>query len=317
MTGTMEQPRAADQSARPGGGRGTRRVVVGHDGSPDSLQALEWAAVEAGERRSRLSVLHAVHVGGGIARSAALLARYAREVGAELAEEGVRRAVEVDGAPDRDCIHPDIRLGSPASALVLASSEADLLVVGSRGRGSVAAVLLGSVAFGVSARASCPVVVVRGDAALRPGTRAPVVVGVDGSRAAEPAVVFAAEAAARSGAHLVVLAAWAAPGLAQAGYGGAREEEVLTSLRQDAHAVAATAASAARRLQPGLDIEERVVAGRAADALVASSAQAGLVVVGARGHGASTGLLLGSVSHATIHAACCPVAVAHPRGPLW
>lgn len=308
MTSTTRERSTTPQHQRGGvEEHGSERVVVGYDGSPGALQALEWAALEAQQRTARLRVLHAVDVRGGIARTPALRARYAQMVGSRRAEEGAARAATLGGTPDDgDRADPEVRLGSPTGALLTASSRADLVVVGSRGRGSMAAAVLGSVAFAVTAGAQCPVVVVRGDAGLRPGAHRPVVVGVDGSPAAVPAVVFAAEAAARSRARLVVLSAWsplegtdAAPG----------DAGVTAHLREAARVAGAEAAAAAREVEPGLEIEVWPVRGPADDALVASSSQAGLLVVGARGRGAVRGLLLGSVSHATVHRASCPVAV--------
>jgi hypothetical protein len=92
--------------------------------------------------------------------------------------------------------HPGLRIASatevtsPSQALTEASNDAALVVLGSRGHGRVLGALLGSVAFAVAARASCPVIVVKEDAVdLLVGPEHRVVVGADGSAEAAAAVV--------------------------------------------------------------------------------------------------------------------------------
>ncbi len=286
-------------------------VVVADDGSPSSRAALTWAAQEAGSRGARLRVLYAADVEGADLGGAAVLAHLAREEGARITAEAAARAAETEGAPAADLIETDVRLSRPARALVGASQHADLLVVGNRGRGALAGALLGSVAFAVSARAACPVVVVRGDADRRPGPGHPVVVGVDGSDAAEVAVAHAARAAARAGAPLVVLAAWRPPERVAAGggYGAAYLADLERWAQESAEQNAQAALARARDLEPSVEGEVQVARERPAQALVAASGEAGTVVVGARGHGSVGGLFLGSVSHAVVHGARCPVAV--------
>ncbi len=96
-------------------------------------------------------------------------------------------------------------VASPAHALTAASTDAALVVLGSRGYGRVTGALLGSVAFAVAARATCPVIVVKDESADRPvGSEYRIVVGTDGSASADAAVDFAADRATIAGASLEI-----------------------------------------------------------------------------------------------------------------
>lgn len=290
-----------------------RGVVVGYDGSPSATQALHWAAEEAARRGRPLTVLHAVSFHGPPASlfgAGPSLASEARELSARVAEEGVRRVRSEHLVPERLPVEADVELVDVTTALVDASHVADLVVVGNRGRGGVAGALLGSTAFSVTARAACPVVVVRGEDGRRPGPEQPVVVGVDGSPSADAAVRFAADAAASAGALLRVVAAWTMPEVVAAGIGYTPyDAELVEWIKTETREVADRAYAQATAAHPDISAEVLLVEDRAQRALTAASEGAGLVVVGARGRGAVSGLFLGSVSHGVIHGASCPVAV--------
>jgi nucleotide-binding universal stress UspA family protein len=96
-------------------------------------------------------------------------------------------------------------VGFPVPLLVAASSRAGLVVLGDRGLGGFTALLVGSVAIGLAARAECPVVVVRGE---RPSDAGPVVVGIDGSQISEAALAFAFEAAVTRKVPLIAVHSW-------------------------------------------------------------------------------------------------------------
>jgi nucleotide-binding universal stress UspA family protein len=144
------------------------RIVVGVDGSKESQAALRWALEEARLRGASLTALHAwtypVVPGRGIAPAALVIPPdVVRREAEELLESAVSEAFE--GAPEPLVRRVAIE-GSPAESLVEASKDADLLVVGSRGRGGLSGVLLGSVSRQCAHDAWCPVVIVR------PGRRA-------------------------------------------------------------------------------------------------------------------------------------------------
>ncbi|KJK40804.1 universal stress protein UspA [Streptomyces variegatus] len=287
-------------------------VVVGVDGSTSSLAAVEVAAREARLRGAGLRVVHAfvvwpaTHVPlgpppleppeppeGGL-----------RDMAHRLVTEAVERARTV--APDVDTSHVVVT-AEPVTALEAQSRAAELVVVGSRGMGGFVGLLAGSTAVHLAAHGSCPVLVVR----EQPHADGPIVVGVDGSAAGQKAVDFAFAEAALRDAPLVAQHAWTtwnapmpAPQDKSMPYANppgalAEEEERLLS----------EALAGRQERYPGVTVEHKVVHGGTRESLIEASRSAQLVVVGARGRGGFSGLLLGSVSQALLHHAHCPVAV--------
>jgi nucleotide-binding universal stress UspA family protein len=204
----------------------------------------------------------------------------------------------------------ELRAGGAASALIDASATAGLLVVGSRGLGGFTGLLLGSVSAQVSAHAHCPTVVVRGqgDAA------GPVVLGVDGSRPARAASAFAFAEAHRLGVGVVAVYAWNLPlpaGPSDAVAVALLDDGGVAQYQQQARQVLTDALADARRQYPHVPVEERLADASPVRALLDASTDPAMIVVGARGHGGFTGLLLGSTSQSVLHHADCPVAVLH------
>ncbi|MCE0765422.1 universal stress protein [Pseudonocardia kujensis] len=287
--------------------------VVGVDESESARDAVRWAAGEAALRRARLrpvlafAPLPAGHVGnpglGTAYRSTmAEAARAVLESAAELAREA---------APDV-AVEPALWEGFPAPVLLDESDRARLTVVGSRGLGGFTGLLVGSVAVSLASRGGSPVLVVRGRrddraAAGRADPR-PVVVGVDGSPTSEAALGLAFEEAALRVAPLVALHTWSdemlEPALAP----------VIdwASLETEEHALLAQRLAGWAEKYPDVEVRRLVERDRPAPALLGAAARAQLLVVGSRGRGNATGLLLGSVSHALLHHADCPVLVARP-----
>jgi nucleotide-binding universal stress UspA family protein len=135
------------------------RIVAGIDGSESSLDALQWAARQAQLTGSTLEVITTWDWPVDVGWSVPLPEDYDPAAGAQdvldHALEPIRKAY-----PDVD-IQPRPVEGHPAPALVEASQEADLLVIGSRGRGKFAGMLLGSVSQYCVTNAHCAVTVVR------------------------------------------------------------------------------------------------------------------------------------------------------------
>jgi nucleotide-binding universal stress UspA family protein len=276
-------------------------VVVGYNGREHSRDALMWAAAEAVRRDAPLLVLYAVNYPGMVPGPGPGLLE--PEPGAladdqEVTHRGVLEAV---------LAHPGVRVtgvtdvSSPSKALVEASNRAVLLVIGNRGHGRVVGALLGSVAFTVAGAAACPVIVVKGDPVGRPvGPEHRVVVGTDGSPHAGAAVDFAADRAAVASAALEIITCTGEhPG----------EAVDVGDLSASAAVIARSAAQRLAGTHPDLTVTTRVEDSSPERILVDVSADAGLLVVGTRGRGAFTGLLLGSVSQAVLHGSECPVAV--------
>ena len=135
------------------------RIVVGVDGSPQSRRALRWAAQEARLRGAHLSVIHAYtlpHLGAEQTLTTDVITRIQREA-QDLLENEVDELGELATGLEVSCAAAE---GAPAEILLDAAGEADLLVVGSRGRGGLTALLLGSVSQQCAHHATCPVVIV-------------------------------------------------------------------------------------------------------------------------------------------------------------
>ncbi len=142
-----------------------------------------------------------------------------------------------------------------------------------------------------------------------------VVVGVDGSEGGRSALSVAVEEAALRNAGLRIVTAWQMPPAVVAGFAfdSGFYQQSMAEARQHAETTAAEAAAKVAELQPSISCEQSVVQGQAAEVLLQEAKDAVLIVVGTRGHGGFTGLLLGSVTQQVVHHAPCPVLVVPAR----
>ncbi|PPK94287.1 nucleotide-binding universal stress UspA family protein [Kineococcus xinjiangensis] len=296
-------------------------IVVGVDGSWQAERALEWAAEDARRRGADLRIVTAVRAPVSPATSAAFTAGNVLDAAREAAQVAVDAAVErASELAPASRVSGEVRAGSAAAVLQQESHYADLLVTGSRGHGSLAGLVLGSVSVAVATSARCPVVVVRPDRRpehagddLTPfswATAGRVVVGIDGSEGAARALAFAADHAARARLGLTIVSAQPAPA-PRSRWLDPSESGTLTTLALDCEAVTRPAAALARMAHPRLDVDVQVVQDGAGGCLVSASHQAALVVLGNRGRPSLTGRLLGSVSRTVLCAAASPVVVVH------
>jgi nucleotide-binding universal stress UspA family protein len=294
------------------------RVVVGVDGSAGSRAALVEAWRTAVRRGADLDVVSVLPPPHQWSRPAPEVQRQ-DEV---LADTEMRVRVLVDEVAAEVGTGPGrVRVravpGSPAGVLVGAAEGAEVLVVGSRGRGAVRSAVLGSVALHCVAQARCPVEVVPERSVEH---AAGVVVGVDGSAESFGALRVAVEEAARRGTTVRVVAAWEVGDMWSDMYvlTGPEKNQVRTRLEQ---AVASEVADARDEFSATVgprtpDITTDVVEGPPSDLLVAAAEGAELLVVGSRGHGAIRGLLLGSVAlRCIVHAPCSVLVVPAPWRP--
>ncbi len=286
-----------------------RPIVVGIDGSPSSLAALDYAAALAARRNAPLHLVHGYQ-----------LPMYSYGIiglplPSEPTEEDVRQQVQEQL---RDLVWrlrnehrhlTDVQAkqvdASAATVLIEQSRTAQVVVVGSRGIGGFSELLLGSVSAEVAAHAHGPVIVVRPpvpdkDFASAPGQPhhklplGPVLVGFDGSVASFAAMEFAVEEAAQRDVPLIMV-------------------KVDFHRLKDAEDLLAHEATVWAAKYPQLSIELRAELGEhPGRTLIQMSRDAALTVVGCRGLGGFTGLLLGSVSGALVHHGHGPVAVIHP-----
>ncbi|MFJ9907653.1 universal stress protein [Streptomyces sp. NPDC101152] len=285
-------------------------LVVGVDGSEPSLRAVDWAADEAALRGLPLRLVYASlwerYEGTALADD---LGKPSDQVMAEDIVEAAARRVRT-GRPDVKVI-TDVLPEEPEYALVRESRTAAALVVGSRGRSSLAEAVLGSVSMTVAGHAHCPVIVLRGSHDNRrvPGRHGRIVVGVGDDPTDTAAMRFAVEEARRRGVPLEAVRAWRSP---------AREttdHPLLAGAPARLHEekAAQVLEAALRDVPADIEVHRRTVEGHARQVLLGASADADLLVVGARRREGHYGLQLGRVAHGVLHRAVCPVAVVPQR----
>lgn len=275
-------------------------IVVGVDDTPESHVALHWAVEFAEARGVAVRVVRAYlnelsrwpAVGAeGYLPPPMPLDRYQDEL--DAAVQYARDRLGYEGGSGW------LANSDPANAILVEAGQAELVVLGTRSRNKLSAAVLGSVSTAVSAKASCPVVVVRGE--RRAG---PVVVGTDGSADSEDAVAFAFEEAARTGHALRVVYCWHPQQEHVAAIEGTHE--LLRNWLAESIAPY-------REKYPTVTVNASVLTGRPAARLVSMSETASMMVVGSRGRGGVAGLLLGSVSQSLLHHASSPVAIVRRR----
>lgn len=294
------------------------RVVVGVDGSPESLAAARWAAEAAQVRRLAVELLHAytIPAAGTLGYTVPVaLTDGVRDFGEEVlaTAEGQVRAEYPGLTVTVRMVHAD-----PRPALVEASASAALTVVGTRGGGRIPEVILGSAALHVAAHGRSPVAVIPAATLVEPRPArseqtGPIVLGVDGSATSEAAVEFAFDEADRRSVPLRAVLAWddaEVRGLVAAG-------RLLDQVEDDrAHAVIAEQLAGWREKYPDVVVEQVVRRGRATEALLRQDPdeiEPEMIVVGSRGRGGFAGLLLGSTSHSLIGHSRRPVVVVRPE----
>ncbi|MFJ9843441.1 universal stress protein [Kitasatospora sp. NPDC101155] len=277
-------------------------VVVGVDGSAQSVAAAEWAAYQA-YRSGR--ALRLIHVGAQpefsveAADPAELLPRPVLVLRDQIVEVLPGLTVSCEHVP-----------GSPADALVVAGEREGLLVLGSRGIGGLAGLLLGSVALRAAAHARCPVVLVGTGTDGQGDVHGDVVVGVDSSRPCAELVAFAFERAAEGGAVLRALESREFPTGRYVTAAPVDPAEITSALAAAAQVRLQDTLAPWRKKFPEVRVEAEVTGWPAGKALVEASRSASLVVVGRRiprGRPAVPGL--GAVAHAVLHHSHGPVAV--------
>jgi nucleotide-binding universal stress UspA family protein len=270
------------------------QVLVGVDDTTSAFDGVRWGAREAARRAVPLRLVHAYWTPGRDFPELELtdedVRAEMRRAGVELLERAARIVTESDPAV---AVETELRAGDPRVVLIEEGRRAALAVIGARRLGPAGGLLVGSIGLALAIHGTCPLVVVRG-AAREHG---PVLVGADGSASASVALGFAFGEAALARAPLTVLRTW--DGIpADAAAEHERERQALIE-----------------RLSPWMQrfpevaVDPVVVRGRAGSVLLEYAEHARLIVVGSRGHGEVTGLLLGSTSRRMSRRAPCPVAI--------
>ncbi|MFE2554903.1 universal stress protein [Streptomyces sp. NPDC059352] len=285
----------------------SREIVAGVDGSPESLAAADWAAREALHRGLPLRLAHAWRwepLDIPLVQDRAGQERIADEVLEEARATVARRHPEVALTAE---VIPD----TPVAALLGAEERAELLVIGSRGHGAVAGFLLGSYGQQIIAAATRPVVAVRSrDGQPAEPPVGDVLVGQLGDPEDSAATLgFAFATAAARGAAVRAVRAWNLPPLYAYSPASMRLADEAGGLVPYEEKALREALAPWRERYPEVPVSEHVELGSAGQVLLSASGAAQLLVVGRRAKRGAIGPRIGSVAHAALHLAPCPVAV--------
>lgn len=280
-------------------------IVVGVEESEGAAQALRWAAREADLRGWGLT---AVMAWGFLDQHHSIVGErfdpaYGEPDAAEAMLGIVSRALGPDGTRK---VRRRAVCDLPAPALLEASADADLLVVGARGMGGFKGLMLGSISQQCLHHSTVPTAVVRSEPAAR-DQRSRIVVAVDGSEAAQRALVWAVDEAKARGAEITAVHAWHPPYVASEPY----LEMAFDPGEFEKAACEVLAAAVARTDTEGVPgpVNQVVFNGSAARAVLETAEGADLIVMGSRGLGGFKGLLLGSVTTQVAHHAATTVVV--------
>jgi nucleotide-binding universal stress UspA family protein len=281
-------------------------IVVGIDGSESSDRALKWAIQQAALEHRPLTLVHAIHAVTPVYMDAVIVdaheARSVLEAAGKEVLDAARATVE-RVAPDLE-VHQVFDVADPRQVLLQLSADAATLVVGSRGRGQLRTLLLGSVSVALVRHAHCPVVV------IRPGkvgtVRNGILVGVDASPESRPVLEFAyREAALRDLPLLVLDCVWDM----QVGTIGAFPVANPGAHLDEERLAVAEAMAGMCEKYPEVHVTTKLAKGTPQETLVRLGDRMDLIVVGAHQNSRIAQTLFGSVSVAVVENAACPVAV--------
>lgn len=295
----------------------SKPIVVGYDGSDGSIRALDWALDDAARRHLPVTVVHAFSpplppVSMGLGYYEPDDASGLETAEATLREAAAHAAEVAPAVP----VRTRLVTAAPAVALLDGLGDAEMVVLGSRGLDGFSELLVGSTSLHVATHATCPTVVLPPtDQNVSGPQSGRVVVGVDGSPASEDALSFGFEEAGFRGVGLTAIHCWHSEYFDSPGAkGGPIPHSIEVDVFESDELRALSEALAGWREKfPDVDVRQVVVHSDAAKTLVAASVGAELVVVGSRGRGGFRSMLLGSVSHALLHHAHCPVGVVRGR----
>lgn len=288
-------------------------VVVGIDGSPQSDRALDWAVLQARLEHRALTLVHAAHLGaagetlwrGTPGTDLRAVEDALRQTGHALLVAAEARAARADPSL---VVRSVLSTLDPRDALLELAGEAALTVVGSRGRGPVVSLLLGSVSVAVARLAAGTVVIVRGEERT-PRPRC-VLVDVDGTADSVPAIELAYRTAAQRHLPLTALNVVFDDVFRRTGVHLVREDDDQVAEVADHRLLLSESVAGMRERYPEVRDELVLERGLRVQQLVAASRHASLLVVAARRQGRVDDLVHDSVVTRVVEQAHCSVAVA-------
>ena len=300
-TSSLGHPRDMDSAHVPPGS-----IVVGIDGSPSSDQAFSWAVEQAALEQRPLTIVHTQEP-MGFAGAGFMVPASGIDY-AQLMDESraAAKALLISATARAHDLHPQLAVhqmlshSDPRSTLLALGQAASMIVVGSRGRGPVASLLLGSVSVSVSKHATCPVVVHRPTPSDR--TRHGILVGVDGTRSSLPAIEFAYRMASWRSLPLTVLHCYWDPNLVAPLQAG-----VAKSDNSAEQALVAESLAGMQEKFPEVQVQVRLTRGFADQHLINASCNYDLLVIG---HQPLPRL------DDVVHQSVAPTVVEHAHGPV-
>ncbi len=274
------------------------KVIVAVDGGLASRAAIEWVIERSKTVVMEVEITSVVELGWMAPGGEEVEYRTPYEQALKLAHDRLEKQ-----APHTK-ITTSIKFGLPAEALILASEDADLLVIGTNKTGTLAGILHGTLPLKVAGRAKCTTIVVPTGWTPRTGQ---IVAGWDDDGTADAAVDFAVAEAMRLEKPLLIVHAWRIP--AAIGEGAAGAAFIFDDLVKAHEEMLRGVTTRVRRSLPALTVKEKLEAGPIVVGVVGAAAGASLLVVGSHGRGVIGGLILGSVSHDVLLNMPAPVAV--------
>lgn len=282
-------------------------IVVGIDGSTWSDEALSWGVAQASLEGRALTLVHAASpmLAPGSLLFAGTGVDYGRLIddlhaaGRSMLVAADARAHELEPTLE---VHQVLSVTEARNTLLDLSAHAAMIVVGSRGRGPMKSLLLGSVSVTVSKQAACPVIVVRPHEPEHP--RQAIVVGVDGSKTSTAAIEFAYRLASFRGWPLIVLHGYWTPDSVVAPTLGAPEADI-----SDERALVAESLAGMAEKFPDVEVQVKLIRGDGSRELIEASADVAVLVVGHHRDSSLHTLVRDSVAAAVVEHAQCAVAV--------
>lgn len=296
-----------------------RPILVGLDGSANAETAMWWAVDVAVESRRdlRLLMCYSLPAFVGLGVSAGYVGPMLTSEEIKEADEHHRKVLESVKGKILE-IHPDLKIetfldqGSPVLALLRASEDVSMIVIGTKGVSAGRALLMGSVSYAIAHRANCPVMLVPAESTR--GVPGKVVVGVDGSKSSMEAARWALHFAEDVHRDLELITAWHYPYSAMSPEFGVMsgpdiDELRLAMLRDARKLVNHVKKYLSEEEASKVSIHAEVIEGSPADALIEHTSPADFLVVGSKGHRLLASILLGSTATGIAHRSKCPVVI--------